>query len=37
MMGERWVMQEALFMDSASNGMSRIPGAPPRDFERAMG
>jgi hypothetical protein len=22
MMGERWVMQEALFMDSAANGMS---------------
>jgi hypothetical protein len=37
MMGERRVMQEALFTASASSGMSRIPGAPPRDFERAMG
>jgi hypothetical protein len=36
MMGERRVMQEALFTASASSGMSRIPGAP-RDFERAMG
>ena len=35
MMGKRRVMQEALFAASASSGMSRLPGAPPRDFERA--
>jgi len=36
-MGERRAMQEALFAASASSGMSRLPGAPPRDFERAVG
>jgi hypothetical protein len=37
MMGERRVMQERCSTASASSGMSRIPGAPPRDFERAHG
>ena len=32
MMGKRRVMQEALFAASASSGMSRLPGAPPRDL-----
>jgi hypothetical protein len=35
MMGERWVMQEALFYGFSSSGMSRIPGAPPHHFEGA--